>query len=250
MAYSKSSFVSFDGVSIAWQETGRGRPLVLLHGLFSNSEMNWRKWGTADRLAEAGHRVILMDLRAHGASKAPHDPAAYPPDVLADDVAALVGHLGLDDYDLGGYSLGARTAIRAVVRGLTPRRVVLAGMGLEGILGASDRTGFFLRVIEMRASARPGTPEWMAAQFMKTTGVDADAVVHVLTSQVDTAREDLAALVMPTLVVAGEKDRDNGSAAELAEALPQARFQSIPGNHMSAVTRPELAAAMVEFLAA
>ena len=54
---------------------------------------------------------------------------------------------------------------------------------------------------------------------------------------------------MPTLVVTGAEDDDNGSAAALAEALPDARFVEIPGNHMSAVTRPELGEAIADFLA-
>ena len=61
-------------------------------------------------LAGQGYRVILPDLRGHGDSARPHDPAAYPPDALADDGLALIEQLGLTDYDLGGYSLGAAAA--------------------------------------------------------------------------------------------------------------------------------------------
>jgi pimeloyl-ACP methyl ester carboxylesterase len=241
-------FASFDGAGIAWREAGTGRPLVLLHGLFSHAEMNWIRWGTADLLAAAGFRVIMPDFRAHGASDAPHDAAAYPPDVLASDIEALASHLGLEEFDLGGYSLGARTAIRLVARGMRPRRVVLAGMGLDGVLQSDDRTAYFLSVIENRDSARPGTREWMAAQFLKTTKTDAEAVAHVLRSQGQTTREELATLSMPSLVVSGAEDRDNGSAAELAAALPHARYVEIPGNHMSAVTGRELGEAIRDFL--
>ena len=54
---------------------------------------------------------------------------------------------------------------------------------------------------------------------------------------------------MPTLVVFGDKDADNGSAPRLAGALPQARYVEIPGTHMSSVTQKELGMAMVDFLA-
>jgi len=239
---------SFDGATIVWREVGRGRPLVLLHGLFSHAEMNWMRWGTADLLAEAGLRVILPDFRAHGLSDAPRGPSAYPPDVPARDIEALVGELGLDDYDLGGYSLGARTAVRLVVRGARPRRVVLAGMGLDGIVRSGDRSEFFLRVIAMRDSVQPGTREWMAAQFMKTTGVDPEAAAHLLRSQVETKPQELASVAMPALVVAGRDDDDNGSAEALANALPEARHVAVPGNHMTAVTRPDLGRAIRDFL--
>src|SRR6186997_2169208 len=100
---------SFDGVELAWHTLGQGRPVVLLHGLFSSAEMNWIRFGHAAKLAEAGFEAIMPDLRAHGDSAKPHDPAAYPPGVLVRDAEALVAHLGLTDYDLVGFSLGART---------------------------------------------------------------------------------------------------------------------------------------------
>jgi len=243
-------FASFDGREIAWFELGEGRPVLLLHGLFSHAEMNWLRWGTAQTVAAAGFRVIMPEFRAHGSSAAPHDPSAYPPDVLAKDMEALVAHLGLADFDLGGYSLGARTTVRLLVRGMRPRRAVLAGMGLQGIVGSNLRTDFFLRAIAGRETAERGTPEWMAAQFMKTTGTDPDAVAHVLRAQARTEAAQLAAIATPTLVVCGADDRDNGSAPELAATLPDARYAEIPGNHMSSVTRPELGTAIRDFLSA
>jgi pimeloyl-ACP methyl ester carboxylesterase len=85
-------------------------------------------------IAAKGFRVIMPDLRAHGHSARPHDPAAYPPDVLMRDGFALIEHLGLTDYDLGGYSLGARTTVRMLANGAKPRRVILSGMGLTGLV--------------------------------------------------------------------------------------------------------------------
>lgn len=246
----EQSFASFDGQAIVWREIGAGRPVILLHGLFSNADMNWLRWGTAQTVADAGFRVIMPDFRAHGLSAAPHDSGSYPPDVLSQDIEALVAHLGLGDFDLGGYSLGARTTVRLIVRGLRPRRAVLAGMGLQGIVGSNLRSGFFLNVIANRDTAARGTPEWMAAQFMKTTGTDPDAVAHVLRAQAQTDPAQLAAITTPTLVVCGAEDQDNGSAAELAAALPEARYVEMPGNHMSAVTRPELGIAIRDFLVA
>ena len=119
----------YGGTSLAVHRIGEGRPVVLLHGLFSSAEVNWIKYGTAAQIADAGFEAIMPDLRAHGQSEAPHDPAAYPEDVLVKDALALISALGLTDYDLCGFSLGARTAVRAILAGLTPRRLVLGGMG-------------------------------------------------------------------------------------------------------------------------
>ena len=111
-------FASFDGTELAIHRLGEGRAVVLLHGLFSDAQTNWIRFGHAQRLADAGFEAIMPDLRAHGDSARPHDPAAYPGDVLVRDAQALVAHLGLRDYDLGGFSLGARTSARAVVAGM------------------------------------------------------------------------------------------------------------------------------------
>ena len=107
-----------DGARLAYRELGEGRPLILIHGYLSSAMVMID--GIAGKIAGRGYRVILPDLRGHGDSARPHDPAAYPPDALADDGVALIGHLGLTDYDLGGYSLGGRTVIRILARGGTP----------------------------------------------------------------------------------------------------------------------------------
>ena len=115
MTYSTEHFASFDGARLAIHTEGEGRPVILLHGLFSSAQMNWIKWGHGARLAAAGFRAIMLDFRVHGDSDAPQDAAAYPPGVLVRDVAALAEHLGLEPrgFDLVGFSLGARTAIFA-----------------------------------------------------------------------------------------------------------------------------------------
>ncbi|KTE05666.1 alpha/beta fold hydrolase [Sphingopyxis sp. H115] len=243
-------FEARDGVRLAWRATGEGAPIILLHGLFSNAEVNWIKFGTAARVAAEGYCVIMPDLRVHGASDAPHEEEFYPPDVLVHDLEDLVAHLGLGGFDLGGFSLGARTSARAVVAGMRPRRLILGGMGLAGLAGWQRRGRFFKRVIAEYESAKRGDDTWLSIQFMKTMKVDRIAAGHLLDSFTDTTPEMLAALTMPTLVVCGEQDQDNGSAEELVAALPDARLATIPGTHMSSVTEAELGEAISAFLTA
>ncbi len=243
-------FPSFDGVELAWTEMGEGRPVVLIHGYFSNAEVNWIKYGHAAKLAAKGFRVIMPDLRAHGQSAKPHDPAAYPPDVLMRDGFALIAHLGLNDYDLGGYSLGARTVVRMLANGAAPKRVVLAGMGLDGLVATKGRGGYFHRVLTNLGTFQRGTSEWLTEAFLKTTKGDPEALLLILQTFVDTPREAIAAISQPTVAIAGVEDYDNGAAHEVADLLPHGHFVEVPGNHMSAVTRPELGDAIVAFLAA
>ena len=241
---------SFDGTRLAVHRLGEGRPALLLHGLFSSAEVNWQRYGHAGRIAEAGFEAIMPDLRAHGRSAAPHDPAAYPADVLVRDVAALVDGLGLEDYDLCGFSLGARTAVRAVIDGLAPRRLVLAGMGLEGLTDWARRSAFFLRALDRFDEIRRGDPEYFAKAFMQTMKTDRVAARLLLGSVQDIALEDLAQVTMPTLVVCGSEDADNGSAPALARRLADATYVEVPGTHMSSVTQRQLGEAIASFLSA
>ncbi|WP_416464191.1 alpha/beta fold hydrolase [Sphingomonas sp. VDB2] len=240
----------FDGLPIAVHMIGEGRDLVLIHGYFSNAFTNWVRYGHAARLVEAGFRLILPDLRGHGESAKPHDPAAYPPDALTDDNLGLVAQLGLTDYDLGGYSLGARTTVRMLARGATPRRVILAGMGLRGLTKTLDKGGYYKNVLNNLGTFERGTSEWMTEAFLKTTKGDPVAMLHILNTFVDTGEATIAGFRQPTEVICGADDRDNGVAQELAETLPNGRYVEVPGNHMNAVTRKELGQAMVDFLTA
>ena len=110
-----------DGIELAWHELGDGPPVVLLHGLFSDANMNWIKFGHAARIAAEGCRVIMPDLRGHGLSGKPHEPEHYPVGILARDLRELIAHLALTDFDLGGFSLGARTTVEGSRRRFKPR---------------------------------------------------------------------------------------------------------------------------------
>jgi pimeloyl-ACP methyl ester carboxylesterase len=247
MSLVRGDFASFDGERIAWHEMGSGAPIILLHGLFSNGGVNWRKYGTAAEIAGAGFRVIMPDFRAHGDSASPTDAGAYPPDVLARDIEALIAHLGLTVFDIGGYSMGGRTVVRLLARGLRPRRAIVAGMGLAGILDGAARAAWFIKVAAGGDFA-PGTAEAAAAAFMRQNGINGTAVGHLLRSQLSTPIDVVRTLATPALLVCGAADRDNGSAAELAFEMPNAAYVEIPGNHMNAITRPDFGAAIAAWL--
>ena len=250
MAVAEHRWNASDGVDLAWRETGEGRAVILLHGLFSDAAMNWIKFGHADAIAARGFRVIMPDLRAHGLSGKPHDPAAYPKGILARDLVELVDHLGVGEYDLGGFSLGARTTVQAVGEGLKPRRAILGGMGLEGLSGWQRRRRFFDDAIAQFDTAAQGDPHWLAIQFMKTMKIDRVAAALLLSTFEDAQPNWLAAFTMPTLVVCGAKDNDNGSARRLAEELSNATLVEVPGTHMSSVTEAAMGQAIADFLAA
>ncbi len=239
-----------DGSELAYRVIGEGRPLVLLHG-FTASGLQWLKHGHAAAIASRGYRVILPDLRGHGDSARPRDQAAYPPDVLADDALALIDRLGLDDYDLGGYSLGGTIVLRALARGARPGRAIAAGQGLGVITGTTSRGGQYRSVLTALARGdviEPGSPDAEQAHWIILGGADPQALLHVLDSLVPTPESTLRQITTPTLIVVGDQDERHASADRLAAAMPNARFTRVPGNHFTALTSEEFRAAILDFL--
>ncbi|MCJ8189961.1 alpha/beta fold hydrolase [Sphingomicrobium aestuariivivum] len=251
MSATTHHWTASDGVRLAWHEMGEGDPVLLLHGLASNATVNWIKYGHAAKVAATGRRVIMPDLRCHGDSEAPTDPALYEAGILARDLEELVGHLGLlpGGYDLGGFSLGARTTVHAVGEGLRPARAMLCGMGLEGLTGWYKRQAFFQKALDRFDVAKRGDPDFMAIAFMKTMKVVPEAMRLLLPTFTDAKDDWLSAFTMPTAVICGTEDRDNGDPHALVAALPNADLFEVPGTHMSSVTKPELGQAMAGFLA-
>jgi pimeloyl-ACP methyl ester carboxylesterase len=114
-----------DGRTLAYRDYGEGpRVTVLLHGLLLSQRMHVR---LARSLAERGNRVVTLDLRGHGRSDRPAEMWRYGMGFFAQDVVALLDHLGVDEAVVGGTSLGANTTLE--VASLAPER--LRGMIVE-----------------------------------------------------------------------------------------------------------------------
>ena len=243
----RQSFITSDGVSLSYRIEGEGRPVLMLHGFLANSRFNFIEPGITAQIVAAGFQAIMLDFRGHGASDAPIEASFYPADILAHDAEAFIGHLGLSDYDLVGYSLGARTAVRMLVRGARPRRCVLGGMGDSGVIGSMARVAFFEDAINNgEAGAFPQAAKVVQALIARAQ-MDPQVALNVLRSQIQTEKAPLAAIETPILCVSGADDHDNGSAEGLAAFFPNAQAQRINGNHLSAVN-VELGAAIVRFL--
>jgi len=111
--------LSYQGHRIGFDEYGEGeRPIVLAHGLLMNRHM-FDQLGPS--LAKRGNRVICVDLLGHGRSDQPDDLRLYSMPLFAEQVLALLDHLGLERAVVGGTSLGANVALELAVR--HPERV-------------------------------------------------------------------------------------------------------------------------------
>lgn len=241
-------FSGADGARLVAHCLGEGPPVLLLHGFLSNATVNWISPGIASAIAAAGFRVIAPDFRAHGASAAPAEAAAYPKDILTADIEAAIAHFQIGPTPLIGYSLGARIACRLLARGYQPSRLVLGGMGASGLVDVGPRMAHFADGI--RNGALAANPKAGAAiqAFMAAHGMQREPALHALYSQVNTDAATLAGFTCPTLVVSGERDIDNGDPAELAALIPGARLIHTPGDHLSAVGKPAFCQALVDFV--
>lgn len=239
---------SDDGVALTYYELGAGRPMVLLHGYMAPAVPTWVDTKIAERLAGEGYRVIMLDMRGHGASVSEDD--MYPADALTTDALTLIENIAGEDYDLGGYSLGARVVARMLALGARPRRAFIGGTGLDPIVHAVGRGENYRRILGNLGTWEPGTPEAQFEDWVRQVGADPVALMRVFDTFVDTAEEDLARVQVLTLVIAGDRDTSRGSVDDLAAILPNAKLQRIPGDHYSALLSNELKDQLVKFLGA
>src|SRR3546814_10948609 len=123
--------------------------------------------------------------------------------------------------------------MRMLIRGARPRRAVLGGMGLQGLVDTGRRSAHFHHVLDHIDEHPRGSPEWMAVQFLKTTKGDPMAMKPLLDSFTDSTEEEIRRVAVQSLVVCGEGDEGNGAAKALASLLPHLHDVTIPGNTTS-----------------
>ncbi|OIH97466.1 MULTISPECIES: alpha/beta fold hydrolase [unclassified Curtobacterium] len=244
--------MSPDGLRLATYDFGDpdAPAVVAVHGFASGALLNWHASGWTRDLVRAGHRVVALDQRGHGASAKPHDPDAYSMDLLVADVTTVIDTYLLDDVAFVGYSLGARVGWHTADR--LPDRITRAVLG--GIPDADPMRR--VAVDQAKAYIADGTPvedRVTNGYLTMAAGVEGNdlralvAMVEGMRNSVEPTPENAPA--QPILLAAGSEDGIRDSAVRLAEAAPHASFSEIPGrNHFNAPTSRAFRDAAVAFL--
>lgn len=229
-----------------------GFPVILQHGYTANTQSEWVACGIAAAIAALGRRVIGIDALGHGASDRPHDPRHYGETRMARDVSALATHLGLPAFDLVGYSMGAIVSLLCATAEPRLRRLALGGVGEAVVLlGGVDTRALDNNVLaEVMLAQDPSTfPEGVQGfrRNAEARGNDRFALAaHARV--VNKTPIALDRIKVPTLVLAGTSDPLAIRPQVLASAIPGARLELVPGDHVTGRTSPEFTQALVGFL--
>lgn len=237
---------------IAYDVTGSGPVIVLLHGSLLSRAI-WRGYGYVAALTQT-HTVVRIDLRGHGLSAKPHDPADYTLRAMEADVLAVLDAEGIDRATLLGYSLGARLSLALTLD--HPDRVthLISLGGSAADQSASVDQIFFPGAIDVLASgdmeefcARQGLGPEVADPRDKGTrraflAADPLAMAALFTATDATAGypdTQLAACPVPALWMAGDRDRPrHEESRHAAGVMPRGRFVSLPGRTHGSTLAP------------
>jgi pimeloyl-ACP methyl ester carboxylesterase len=249
-------FVTDDGIRVSYYRWGSDDapiPVTLHHGFAASTEANWISTGVVAALLDAGRSVISIDARGHGRSDRPHEAECYGEARMARDLAGLMNHLGIGEFDLFGYSMGAVVSLIVASEDTRVRRLVVGGIG-EGVLASG---GVDMRVMNREAVVAalltddpstitaPGVAAFRA--YAESNGADLKALAAQASRMFDETIE-LKRIAAASLVLAGEKDALAIHPDRLAAAIPRGTAITVPGDHLGAVRQPQFAEAAIEFL--
>ena len=240
-------------VELDYLDSGDGDPIVLVHGFASTKEVNWVYPGWVTVLMRAGRRVIALDNRGHGQSTKLYQPEDYHTVKMAEDVRALLDHLGIARADVMGYSMGARvTAYLTLDYPDRVRSAILGGLGIRLVdgVGLPQSVAAALEAPSLADVTDPVGRTFRA--FAEQTKSDLRALAACIRGSRQTlSREEAARISVPLMTAVGTRDVVAGSPHELAALIPGAQaFDIEDRDHMLAVGDRAYKDAALKFLEA
>src|SRR5438876_12202583 len=254
-------YAEVNGIKLYYEIHGTGRPLILLHGGLGAIEM----FGPNLPALAQGRQVIAVDLQGHGRTADIDRPLSVA--LMADDIAALIKHLGLASADVMGYSLGGGVALQTAIRHPeVVRKLVVVStpfrrnafypdiLAQQGQVGASAEAMKQTPMYQLYASIAPRPEDW--PRLLGKIG-------EAMKQDFDLSQE-IRGIKATTLVVAGDADIfPPAHAVELFGFLgggqrdggwdgsgrPKSRLAILPGlTHYTTFNAPALAATVIPFL--
>jgi pimeloyl-ACP methyl ester carboxylesterase len=197
-------YAEVNGINLYYEMHGTGRPMILLHGGLGSGEM----FGPILPALEKDHRVIAVDLQGHGRTVDIDRPIDVA--LMADDIGALIDHLGLEKPDLVGYSLGGGVAMHTAFK--YPEkigRLVAVSVNIRRDAIPAEMLAQQGQVNAAAAEFMKDTPMYQLYQRVAPRPVDfgrlLDKIGEAMAKDFDFT-EEVRALKVPTLIVAADAD--------------------------------------------
>jgi pimeloyl-ACP methyl ester carboxylesterase len=235
-------FLSRNGVSLYYEDHGRGPAILLSHGYSATCRM----WDGQIAAFAPRYRIIVWDMRGHGETDSPEDPAVYSEALTVEDMAALLGHCGIERAIIGGLSLGGYMSLAFY---LTHPEMVAALMLFDtgpGFRNAKARQGWNewaqqrASELEVRGFAALGQSDEVRASRHRSARGLAGAARGMLAQADDRIIAGLDKIAAPSLVLVGADDTHFLAAADyMARQIPGATQVTIPdAGHASNLHQP------------
>jgi len=236
-----------NGIEIEYQDGGQGPTVLLGHGYSATGRM----WDGQRAALGDGWRIISWDMRGHGQTESPCDPAQYSAALTVADMRALLGHCGVDRAVIGGLSLGGYVSLAFyLAHPEMVRALVICDSG-PGYRNAEARAAWNTRAHERAAELESKGLEALAGRSREMREAighhrSAPGLAHaargMLAQEGSAVIDGLGAIRVPTLIIVGDRDQPFLAPCEyMAKKIPGARLEVIPGaGHSSNLDQPEI----------
>ena len=247
--------VEVNGMKMYYEVSGRGEPLVVLHGAY----MNIPTMGEIIPKLARTHKVYALELQGHGRTTDIDRPITYPN--LADDVAAFMDAVGLEKADVFGFSMGAAVGLQLAIR--HPARVnhlVAASVAYDAEGWQPEFKAF---IPQMKVETFLEMP--FAKDFRKLAA-NPDGFPELVRKLIALEKEpmaweaDVKAVKTPVLMITGDADvatlehsvamfrlLGGGGMGDMGKPLPVSRLAVMPATaHTAVITQPDLLHAFIE----
>ena len=234
-----------NGIAIDYEVTGDGPVVLLGHGYGSTRHM----WDEQHRALADRWRVVSWDMRGHGQTDSPDDPARYSAALTVADMRALLQHLDVERAVIGGLSLGGYVSLAFVLAHPEMTRALVICDSGPGYRNAEARAQWNQRAHERAANLEAKGLEALARRSRETQQAvhrSAQGLAHaargMLAQEGSQVIDGLGSIRVPTLVIVGDQDQPFVAPSEyMAKKIPGARLEVIPGaGHSSNLDQPEI----------